>query len=105
MEGFKKTPARKAREQIDFHGQKKRRRYEYDPAFEEMKRAFGHSRTPAIHSHANHSDPESVHRYGDRDAGKQHQGALPERRLKQICRKETQAEEREWEAQPTAGIA
>ncbi len=104
MEGFEKTSARKARKHIDFRDQKKRGYYEDDPAFEEMKRFVGHSRTPSVDGHANHADPEAVHQNGDGNTGQQHQSALPERRAKQICRQKTQAEEGKQVAQSTAGV-
>ena len=69
-----------------------------------MKRTIGHSRAPAVHGHADHADPESVHRNGDGDARQQHQNALPDRCVEQICRQKTQTEERKQVAQSAAGI-
>ena len=69
-----------------------------------MQESVGILRPEMIDHHADEADAKAVHRDRDRDGRQEHQRALPERRLEQVGREETQAHQRIEIAQAAARL-
>ena len=56
-----------------------------------MKNIIGCLSAPVIDRYTDQTNPDAVHDNRERDTGKKHQGALPERRLEKISSKKAEA--------------
>ena len=92
------------RQQPNLAGQDSGASDEDDPALEEMEQPSACAVPQRSTSTTHHTYSKAVHHDRDRDRRQKHERALPEWRLKQIGRQETQAQQRIKIAQPAAGL-